>query len=565
MSLASSLAPSRLAGRRRCDSIEPVGAKPLERAVHPERAVVAAADRANSAATGFRGTVIATAAGLLVLLASLANYLGHHDYPLFRPEIGLAVLLLAVIAAALGGIYAAVSPIGRTLLQLLLVLVALDINFGTDIAIVATVVVGLVLRRRMMPFMAVAASVVLVLKIVGIGLGAPARTYESAAGTVAGGSGPPLVHIIVDEHAGVEGLLGDAPEVAAMREKLVAFYGGHGFRLFGGAYSHYFHSTNSIPEILNFGDLEPAVEKEVAVNAWFDRLGDMGYRINVSQTDFLRYCENAHVVSCDTRRAFGANYLDAAPIAAVDKVALLLNELVGLSRILKAGVRVYNIGGNIGRLAGLDVLPYYAPEDHMMPAAIGALQAIDELTATLANAESGNAYFLHALAPHSPFFFTADCQVKPLAEWHRRDGTYRDREAREVGYFAQISCLTARLETLLRSLDLSAAGRNAIVLIHGDHGSRITDVDPQVEKEGRFRDEDVVRGHSALFAVRAPGIEPGYEPRRAPVAGLLAVLADSGLTGVDVPSVSSHEVVLEDILSNPVRPYPLPAWWTDPQ
>ena len=388
--------------------------------------------------------------------------------------------------------------------------------------------------------------------------------FRSPLPAATAGSGPPLVHIILDEHAGVEGLLGDAPEVVAMRDKLVTFYSDNGFRVFGGAYSRYFHSTNSIPEFLNFGDLKPAVEKEIAVNAWFDRLGAMGYRINVSQTDFLRYCENAHVVSCDTRRAFGANYLEAAPIPAVEKTALLLNELVGLSRVLKATVRLYNIGGNAGRLAGLDALPHYAPEDHMLPAALGALQAIDGLGATLANAEAGNAYFLHALVPHYPFLLAPDCSVERLAKWQHRSGTRSDREARERAYFAQISCLMTRLETIVRSLDSSVAGKDAIVLIHGDHGSRITDVDPQVENEDRFSDEDVVRGHSALFVVRAPGIEPGYEPRRAPIAGLLRALANSRLTGIDVPPISSHVVVLEDTLTNPVKPHPLPDWWVDP-
>ena len=47
---------------------------------------------------------------------------------------------------------------------------------------------------------------------------------------------PPVVHILLDEHIGIEGLGGDAA-ADAMKERLRSFYVNNGFRLFGGAYS----------------------------------------------------------------------------------------------------------------------------------------------------------------------------------------------------------------------------------------------------------------------------------------------------------------------------------------
>src|SRR5690606_5752666 len=149
----------------------------------------------------------------------------------------------------MGIVYRAMGDLGRLVLQLLLVFLALDINFDAIVASVGTFVIGLLLRRRILPFLGIASAVVLATGLAGIGIGAgPTRGAAEAEAAVSPVSGPPvLVHLILDEHIGVEGLLGDEPEIAAMRQRLRDFYVGQGFRLFGGAYSEYLHTVNAIP------------------------------------------------------------------------------------------------------------------------------------------------------------------------------------------------------------------------------------------------------------------------------------------------------------------------------
>ena len=59
-------------------------------------------------------------------------------------------------------------------------------------------------------------------------------------------------------------------------------------------------------------------------------------------------------------------------------------------------------------------------------------------------------------------------------------------------------------------------------MIHGDHGSRIEVVPPNVRFADALRYEDYVDSFSTLFAVKAPGFAPGYDPRQLPAEAILA-------------------------------------------
>jgi hypothetical protein len=64
---------------------------------------------------------------------------------------------------------------------------------------------------------------------------------------------------------------------------------------------------------------------------------------------------------------------------------------------------------------------------------------------------------------------------------------------------------------MLQMLDRTPAGRNAIVVIHGDHGSRIS---PSVPVLGGIdlTEREMLMVHSTLFAIRIPGRPGGTIP-----------------------------------------------------
>src|SRR5690606_34761192 len=115
----------------------------------------------------------------------------------------------------------------------------------------------------------------------------------AAAGAAADGI---LIHLMLDEHAGIMGIPEDVPGGTALRRGLRKFFADNGFRLFGNAISEYAVTRNSMAGILNFTagptpyDLyegrEPFVPQQ---SRYFEALTETGYDIQVYQTLYMDY------------------------------------------------------------------------------------------------------------------------------------------------------------------------------------------------------------------------------------------------------------------------------------
>ena len=73
---------------------------------------------------------------------------------------------------------------------------------------------------------------------------------------------------------------------------------------------------------------------------------------------------------------------------------------------------------------------------------------------------------------------------------------------------------------------MKAAGtyEKAIVIVQGDHGSRITLADPTAENMSRLTPDDHVDDFSTLFAAKMPGLTPGVETGASPLSAILPYL-----------------------------------------
>jgi arylsulfatase A-like enzyme len=170
---------------------------------------------------------------------------------------------------------------------------------------------------------------------------------------------------------------------------------------------------------------------------------------------------------------------------------------------------------------------------------------------------------MHALAPHNPYVARRDCGLRPPREWEAPFSTSA-RHTREDAYLEQVRCVTEKVEAAVRALAQSPARDNFVVIVHGDHGSRITRWDPNKENLGRFDDEDMVAGFSTLFALRGPGLQPGYDAHPAPVALLLRQWVEGDFRTQPVPEdCGTAEVYLTDWNWVPWRRHPLPRRWID--
>jgi hypothetical protein len=131
-----------------------------------------------------------------------------------------------------------------------------------------------------------------------------------------------------------------------------------------------------------------------------------------------------------------------------------------------------------------------------------------------------------------------------LAEERNLSGAALDA-ARADGYRAyqeQYGCLLRRLDGMLTSLETQPHFADATIVIHGDHGPRIS-AGQYVEG---LSDRDMIDNYSALYAIRRPGTESGYDSRKVSVQRLTAEYfsAEGAELGPDDPTVviDSREV-----------------------
>ncbi len=506
--------------------------------------------------------VAPTFAGALVLVASFLNFITSNDYPVIRPEVGVSITILVCLALLVGAYYGATGKFGKAILELTLLFIAIDLNFdGYIVLLIFVPLILLVWFRKLALFLSMVSISIIFGNLFQMFL--TNTSGENYSSMITAEGKPVLLHVILDEHIGLDGILGTEPRANEFRNKMKDFYLEKGFQIFSGAYSKYLHTINSIPEIINYGDekklqKEPYKGMEVLNNRYFDDLGEKGYRIRVFQTFFLKYCRNEFVDSCITVSAFDPHNLNSNRISTLDKSFLMLVEFAKLSRLVEAEAKVVDILAAILRRVGISIPSPELANKHL-PRAAGAVQTLEQLRPLLAGAGDGEAFFVHVLFPHYPYVMDSECRIKPVAAWVNRRSPLTI-EQRYEAYFEQLDCVLLQLGKIFDALP-----EDAIIIINGDHGSRITTLEPIVENKGRFSDEDLIAGYSTLFAVRSKDLPGRLERGRFLVSRLLKELVDSDFQSIKPNSEAdlTPSIILENRGWQPKEQYHLPAWWVE--
>ena len=112
-------------------------------------------------------------------------------------------------------------------------------------------------------------------------------------------------------------------------------------------------------------------------------------------------------------------------------------------------------------------------------------------------------------------------------------------------------CLHRQLGTLLRVLRQTGPLEDATVILHGDHGSRITTVRPVNDNRDRLTRDDFIDGFSTFFAVYSPRLAPGYDNTLTPIQEIFPTL-----WGLPRPHMGMPVVYLNDGVSGPMVAVP---------
>ena len=488
---------------------------------------------------------IAFAAPLLALSASLANMLSFHNYPWARLEVAMLIIAFALIALAFAFLYRRSSRFGRALLEALLVMFAVDLNFDAPMVagLCAMAVAFLRLGRgnsALVPLSLIGA-VVLVSGLLGLTQRKPAilRVEHQVA---AASTNAAVLHLILDEHGGLGGL-----RDPVFKAELSDFYARHGFRLFERAYSRHFHTVNAVPDILNFGnpgDSRTVDETlDVGRTAYLSMLEKQGYGLNIYQSDFANFCRYSRYSSCTTYWSPSMEFVEPLPIAAAEKASLLTYKFIELSDLAVGLANAYDRLSHQPATWRLG-LPVFAPSERSRSHSLGGFAILDRMSDDLRGAKPGNVYFAHVLAPHYPYVMAGDCTVIAPSHWgyRRSSSPVPDREA---AYKEQVRCLMHRLDRVIAAFRSSDAGKDGVIIVHGDHGSRITRFDPTDGNRDKLGNDDLMAGFSTLFAVASPTLAPGIDPRPVAAPEILQSFAQSQFTSLDRLEPGSGQVYFD--------------------
>ncbi len=522
----------------------------------------------------------ASVAPFLILFAPFLSYVQYHRHGFQHPDVAVFSLLLAGVALVLGA-GAARWPLFNTVILAGLLTFLVDIQ-ARDLGLkrLALLFIGLSLvlwlLRRHASWIVSMAMLALVGSLVLFPVrfdGAPPGGRAALPGR---GDLPLVVHVVLDELIGVEGLPTDlAPR--GFREGMQAFFVEHGFRLFGKAYSQHRDTMYSVPQFLN---LSTSGREDLVVpgpsdgtfrltrNAYFERFAQLGYAIKVHEPDYLYLCPKDVAASCRTYASRSLNLLDHLDIALTAKLSVVAGTFLGQSETycrVRAAYRTLR-----RRLAGVLPLPAWS-WDRGIPTTVSSLEMFEGVSEDLSKARGGTLVFAHVLLPHDPYIYDSSCRPRPVKEWLERgdpevgggaSNAPEGRAARYAAYLQQVACGERQVARLLDSIP-AALRRDAVIIVQGDHGSRITIVDPTADARKAPGPSDFTDSYSTTFAVRSRWIPAGYDPQPASITCLLRSLVDSDFRSTAAAAAcSSSRTVYLHAEGRPPEPYPLPDFGT---
>lgn len=488
---------------------------------------------------------------VLILWNWFILVLKDNDYPLLSPEVALSLLALTVPGAFLSliwltkrrGYYA--GAIAAFLVLFVDFMAESTMQLHKFVLVGLFILAYIAISKLGRTFYLPAVSALSVMLVTTVFLLLQQSSPEIAAfetsGPVTDEAPTRLIHLVLDEHLGIEGFPKSLPFGRIMKERVKAFYQNRGFRLHGGAYSHYCNTYDAIPDLLNF-TREPTPKQFVSgegaayvlvQNRYFELLKARRYRLHVIGVEYLDLCAHARELTtdCQSYHLSGWRSVAALDVPIEDKTAFLLRSFVTRYQRYQRFQHFYAtswrpiLAHHADYLSRLVDSTWIAAPAHTYAA--NAMEVIDRIWDNVVALPRGHAAFIHLMLPHFPYTFAQNCRTRPIHEWKEKmddvpngQRTAQLQAERYQLYFEQMDCLLTLLGNLLDRLQQTGMLEDSIILIHGDHGSRLAIRDPTADAMP-LTDSDLRDYFSLLYAVKRPGEQARYDDSPAPIEDLL--------------------------------------------
>lgn len=529
------------------------------------------------------------AAPVSILIAPVVAFAAFHKYSYFTLEFLVGIGFFILVGAALGLVIVSGRPWRKIAVITSLLTVYVDLQFGelllgiggfwshAMLPLTFLVFLGVSLwLHQHLTLMITTIFGTIVLSTLLIPPQAAAPRYPVSPNLSANTGLPTIVHIVLDEHIGVEGLPMDLDVGAEMKQDIKAFFEERGFYVFGSAFSRFYRSEWSLGHILNPGrDFDPDVIEQrndrivwqVRENDYLRRIEDAGYNIKVYQFQHLDYCASIEkrLVSCRTDNVSSMGAIQDAPLTVPQKLRVIAGYYVYYSTIYRNLRIAYDSVAHRFVTPTAPLSQWYWERNQI--GSIAGLAGIDQLRVDLQDATRGEYYLAHLNTPHYPYLYDRHCRLLEPEQWATRDvprslrkyvqmETFRAHNYER--YLEQMRCMYAKLGELLDVIENSDALKDAVVILHGDHGSRMALREPTAENWGSLKVPEIVDNFSTLFALRAPAIGAGYDRRQASIQRLLGGLSErrfQSIPDTDAIGAENH-VMIRDANGWVERPMP---------
>ncbi len=472
-----------------------------------------------------------TGGAFFILLLPLLIFFKHNDFPLTQPESLISFLVLLLVAIFFGMLMSVGRQIGKTLVVTFLLVLVIDIQtdwittvgFRLFLSVIAMGSLSWLLKKHL------AQWVVLFFGAMAVGtiIQAP-NPMQQTRGSFPGpsqSSQPFVLHLILDEYAAPEALDSTFDINSTVSTEIQSFFKDWDFTIFSRAYSRFYDTNESIPNTLNRGLIEipdgywqNRFHEGIVLeqNQWFDRLEKLGYDLHVIQPNFIDFIGPDHNVQSSTDYHLNTiNSLLGTDLSIHEKTTIIVGTYFRLSWFLGMFRDGYSDLAQSDAGTALKL-----PRPNLTGSKFGPLstmRALDNLTGMLENAQPGQAVFAHLLLPHYPYTFNSDCSLKPeSSSWlEGKDSrceparnNSQSRAERYPMYLAQIQCTNNQLDSLFETLKKSGVWNNAVVVLHGDHGSRLNRIQPFPSNGSLMDPTEFMDAFGTLVAVKLPAV-PG--------------------------------------------------------
>lgn len=447
--------------------------------------------------------------GPLALTAPFTSFLRFYDIPFLSSESLYSFLILIGIGLLAGLIMALGGNLSQVLISSLIVVVIAFSEipsiflypegirhryvFLTSILFVGTIIYFL--REYRVRFFLVLFGVMWL-----VGAVSPSSIKKTEIGLEESHqpdvSLPPYIHIILDEHIGIEGIPPSFDKNNSFSLKLKEKYINQGFLTFGRAYSRFWKTEASFLNFFNFDSSydvdkykqDDSAKEAFAPNALFDILNERGYVINIF---------SGGIPLCNKN----TSYRLGKCIDALNGGLELYHDEMFIVYEYARKMRLLSMYEFIGKKFGMPKVSF-----SMYPQTLKVVASTNKFIDFLGEGKRGNAYFIHLLLPHSAYLLDETCS-------YNYDGNFFKEEKVDIiyeRYKKQIQCTHTLIDKILDKLDSNDQAQDSTVVIHGDHGSRIP-----WKRDGTvsFSTEEYIQWYSTFFSIRYPDVVPGYDRR----------------------------------------------------